>query len=580
MESSGDEACALKVARALSYVNFSSLEKWLGHPGFIKIFQGLKGEGTDLGWAVMLGAIECAAAGDRHLPKQVMYRILRENRVTVQHLQELFGDSSPVSQGGGGLRVGEMDAVPGEAAPEMNAALHGFGQGRMGMQELGDELYRLHTGQMKDTLYYHALLTAKTVRHPISAHMLWKALSLLPAGSLRDEAVASAMVRLEELQGEHLMVAMRSSASIQAQSADSTRAVPGPLVARPVYDETMTQQPRDSRERAARLLKTWNLPAMSDRSSRIVALTGYDGPRIGALLEPFILRSFSDGDGSPAERGPVLAVGPPEVDKPAILQCLASALGQRFMLIPCSDIHSVWAGELESELLRIIDTAFHQAEGSHGRPVMLVISDGPPQEGHRSGIGKGAATPHEVADALACLLSGPRRREASPRPESAQVIPVVALMGPAGAPCRFGDCLSVVRLEPPGAVEIERLLILNLAGRFWQFDIDNISFPALAEQALGLTAGDIGRVAQRAKLRALGRKARQLGANLASAPARMRAEMIKHYMITQEDISSVIMAEKLARGGQRLARDGRPSAAAAPFLQADILRWEQGGTED
>ena len=58
MDRSRDEACALKVARALSYINFASLEKWFGHPGFIKIFQGLKEEGTDLGWALLLGAIE------------------------------------------------------------------------------------------------------------------------------------------------------------------------------------------------------------------------------------------------------------------------------------------------------------------------------------------------------------------------------------------------------------------------------------------------------------------------------------------------------------------------------------------
>jgi hypothetical protein len=135
-------------------------------------------------------------------------------------------------------------------------------------------------------------------------------------------------------------------------------------------------------------------------------------------------------------------------------------------------------------------------------------------------------------------------------------------------------------MDLPGTAGLERLLILNLAGRFWRFDIDNISFSSLAGEALGLAAGDIGRVAQRAKLRALGRRARQLGASLSSAPARMRAEMIQTYMITQEDLSLVIGAEKQARGGPRLPREGRPAPAAAPFLQADILRWQQNGKED
>ena len=188
--------------------------------------------------------------------------------------------------------------------------------------------------------------------------------------------------------------------------------------------------------------------------------------------------------------------------------------------------------------------------------------------------------PHDVAGALACLLSGPRRREAASRHNGATVIPVVSMSGPPGAPCHFGEGLAVVRMDLPGTAGLERLLILNLAGRFWRFDIDNISFSSLAGEALGLAAGDIGRVAQRAKLRALGRRARQLGASLSSAPARMRAEMIQTYMITQEDLSLVIGAEKQARGGPRLPREGRPAPAAAPFLQADILRWQQNGKED
>ena len=580
MDTCGEEACALKVARALSYINFSSLEKWFGHPGFIKIFQGLKGEGTDLGWAVLLGAIQCAAAGDRHLPKQVIYRILRENRVTVQHLQDLFGDCSPVRPDCGGLSVGGMDIVPTDAAPEMNAALNGFGQGRMAMHELGDELYRLHTGEMRDTLYYHALLTARSVRHPISAHMLWKALTLLPAGALRDEAVASALSRLEELQGEHLGAAMRAIAPALAPSPGLTPAAPPAPIARPVPGHPSPPGPQDLRERSARLLRAKNIPAMSDRSSRLTALTGYDGPMLDGLLEPLLLRSFADGDGPPSERGPVLAVGPHEVDKPAILRCVAQMLGLRFTQVPCSELRAVWTGELESELLHILDRACHNGVGNSLRPVMLVFSDRAHPERNVRIMGNGATSPEDVASALACLFTGPRRQEATGKAGNVPVIPVVALSSHAGPSFRFEGDWTIIHLEPPKAAELERLLILNLVGRFWRCDIDNISFAALGEEAVGLAAGDIGRVAQRAKLRALGRRARQLGAGLISPPARLRAEMIQSYMITQEDIGSVIKTEKMAHGGARPVREGRPPPAGAPLLQADLLRWEPSKRED
>jgi hypothetical protein len=580
MDTIGDEACALKVARALSYINFSSLERWFGHPGFIKIFQGLKGEGTDLGWAILLGAIECAACGDRHLPKQVIYRILRENRVTVQHLQELFGDSSPVRPHAGGLMVGSIDLVPQEAAPEMNAALKSFGEGRLAMNELGDELYRLHTGEMRDTLYYHALLTARSVRHPISAHMLWKALRLLPAGALRDEAVASALTRLEELQGEHLSSAMRPDDPARPPLQSRPKAAPD-APSNLLGDGQSSPPPvGDFRERAARMLQAANIPPMRDRSSRMTALTGYDAGRIKELTEPFLLRTYSNGDDSPAERMLMLAVGPPEVDKPAILHGVARELGLRFMLALYSNFRSSWTGELESELLHLLDGARLPVLGGQCRPVMLVLSENGPREGAMPRLGRSAPSPQEVVRALGCLLSGPRRREAAGGAGSAPVILVATISGAMGIENSLRDESFVIRLEPPGAAELERLLILNVVGRYWVCDLDGISFPELGEEAVGLASGEISRVAQRAKLRALARRARQLGAGLVNAPERLRAEISRSYMITQEDLSSVIKAEKLARSRGYSFRNCSPAAAGSPRPQTDLLRWEQGARED
>jgi hypothetical protein len=51
-------------------------------------------------------------------------------------------------------------------------------------------------------------------------------------------------------------------------------------------------------------------------------------------------------------------------------------------------------------------------------------------------------------------------------------------------------------------------------------------------------------------------------------------------MITQEDISAVIRAEKLAHGRARPLRDGDPASATASRLQADLLRWEKSARED
>jgi hypothetical protein len=579
MDNCGDEARALKVARALSYINFSSLERWFGHPGFIKLFQGLKEQGTDLGWAVLLGAIECAAGGDRHLPKQVMIRILRENRVTVQHLQELFGDSSPVRPHAGGLRVGGMDMVPGEAAPEMNAALSSFGGGRMALNELGDELYRLHTSDMRDTLYFHALLTARSVRHPISAHMLEKALRLLPAGALRDEAVASALVRLEELQCEHLNAAVRNVECALTPLPAYPQAAPEATRSQPAPGPSSSLQAQDFRERAGRLLRARNLSALGDRSSRLTALTGYDEARVNGLLEPFLLCTYSEGDGSAAEQGLIIAIGPPEVDKPAILHGIAQILGLGFMLAHYTDLRSRWTGELESELLRMLDGARQRSVGGRGRPLMMVLSE----DGHHQcagpGLGDPPASPQDVAGVLAGLLSGPRRREAAGAAGSA-VIPVAAMSKGAGPQYPAREKATIIRLEPPGASELERLLILNVVGRFWQCDLDGISFPVLAEEAVGLAAGDIGRVAQRAKLRALARRARQLGAGLSSAPARLRAEISQSYMITREDLSSVIRAEIGSQGRARPPRDGDSAPASSSGLQADLLRWEKGARED
>jgi len=69
------------------------------------------------------------------------------------------------------------------------------------LNRAGDELYRLHTSDMKDTLYYHALLTARSDEAPITAHMLRESAAAASPGALRDEAVASALMRLGELTG-------------------------------------------------------------------------------------------------------------------------------------------------------------------------------------------------------------------------------------------------------------------------------------------------------------------------------------------------------------------------------------------
>jgi hypothetical protein len=211
---------------------------------------------------------------------------------------------------------------------------------------------------------------------------------------------------------------------------------------------------------------------------------------------------------------------------------------------------------------------------------MLVLTDDGNRPNEGPGIGGRAPSPQDVADALARLLSGPRRREVAGAAGSIPVIPVATMSGAAWPGHPAGENATVIRLELPGAAELERLLILNIVGRYWLCDLDGISFPVLAGEAAGLAAVDIGRVAQRAKLRALARRARQLGAGLVSAPGRLRAEISESYTITQEDLRSVIRAEKLAQGRARLSRDANPVAASSSGLQADLLRWERGARED
>jgi len=580
MDQIRDEACALKVARALSYINFASLEKWFGHPGFIKIFQGLKEEGTDLGWTILLGAIECAAAGDRHLPKEIIYRILRENRVTVQHLQDLFPDSAPVRPHPGGFRVGGMEGLPQEAIPEMDAAVKGFCDGQIAMEELGDELYRLHTGEMKDTLYYHALLAAKSVRHPISAHMLWKALRLLPPGSLRDESVTLALTRLEEFQGEHLSAAMRGEAPSQSSRSGQARSTKNAPQASFGPGHPAPLPAGDYRERAARFLQTAKILAYGNRASRMAALTGYDESRINGLMEPFLLRCYCGEGDSLADKGLMLAIGPPEVDKPAILQGVAQGLGLRFMQVGYFGLRCSWMGELESELLRLLDSARELGGRGRGRPAMLVLSEDGPAGGIARRDGSMTVSPQDVVGALSGLLSGPRRREALGEEGGASVIAVAAMSFVPGLEHSLRGQATIIRLEPPGAPELERLLVLNIVGRYWLCDLDGISFSRLGEEAVGLAPGDIARVAQRAKLRALDRRARQLGTAVATAPGRLRAEISRSYLITQEDLSSFIEAEKLARRRTAPSRSESSLAPGAPHRQTDINGWANDKRED
>lgn len=574
MELNGDEACALKVARALSYINFSSLERWFGHPGFIKIFQGLKEEGTDTGWALLLGAIERTTAGDRHLPKDVIYRILRENKLTVQHLHDLYPDGAPVRPRLGGFRVHPAEHPPEQALSAMEAAVTGFGSGRLALDELCDELYRLHTGEMRDTLYYHALLAAKSVRHPISAHMLGKALRLLPPGALPDEAVASALARLEQFQSEHLAAAMRGDGDRGPDMHG--RGPPDPMMpeASPAPGRQRTLPPVDHRERAERFLQGAGIREGRGTSSRLAALCGYDDGHLDELLEPFLLRCYC-GEGAVAcDGGLIMAIGPPEVDKPAILQGIAQDLGLKFMVSYYSDMSSTWMGELETELLRALERGRELSQRSRGRPVMVVFSDQWQCARPAQQAGRGGASPAEVIEALSGLLSGPRRREALGAGGKAPVIAVATASGPLGLDRALRGQVTVLRLELPGLADLERLLVRNVVGRYYLCDLDRISFSRLGEEALGLSSMDIAHVAQRAKLLALDRRARQLGTRLATAPERLRASISRSYLITQEDLSTVIAAQKQERCRSAQTPGEHPTAMVPLNHQTDLLGWE------
>ena len=569
MEAYRDEDCALKVARALSYIDFSRLEKWYGELGFIKIFQGLREDGTDLGWALLLGSIECALAGDRHLPGAVMDRILRDNHVSVQHLYELYPTLAPVRPHPKGFRVHGMEALPTEALPMLGAAVGAFGRGAIEMDYLRDEMYRLHTPAMHDSLYYHALLSAKTIEDPISAHILWKAVRLLDGAGLPDGAASAALDRLEVFQREHVRAAIRrdprkQSASLEVFSAPQAPAHPAP--AGPDMDECY-------RDRASRYLKERGIPKPRDRRARFANLAGYSNGHLDQLLEPFILRSYCSEDESTSGCDLMLAVGPASVDIPGMVGCIARGLGFPLMTACYGDFSSGWAGELETELLRILLRARSLGEGGRGLPSMLLFSEGP--AGRRAE--KGAVTPEEVVQALGGLLTGPRRREVLGAGGRSPVITVASVRTTWSLDPQLRENLPQVRFELPDGNELERLLVQNVVGRFLPCDLDRISFSALAGQAAGFAPAQVETVARRAKLAALDRRSRELGTRPQTASERMRGRIRSTYRITQEDLARAIAEERRAGGNGELTRPIAGPPAAAPARQTDLSGWGGGG---
>jgi len=565
MEAYRDEDCALKVARALSYIDFSRLEKWYGELGFIKIFQGLREDGTDLGWALLLGSIECALAGDRHLPGAVMDRILRDNHVSVQHLYELYPTLAPVRPHPKGFRVHGMEMLPQEALAPLGAAIGDYGRGALAMDAMRDEMYRLHTPAMRDTLYYHALLSAKTVDDPISAHMVWKAVRLLNGAGLPDGAAAAALDRLEVFQREHLGEAIRKDprkqmAALELFSAPSAPAGPAPAESGPAASY---------RERACRYLKERGIPEHRDRPARFAELSGYADGHLDQLLQPFILRSYCSGD-EPASGGDLmLAVGPPAVDIPAMLGCIARGLGFPFMSASYRDFGSAWAGELETELLRPLMRARQLGEGGRGLPAMMVFSDGPGD--HRAD--KRAATPEEVVSSLGALLTGPRRKEVMGTGGRSPVITVAAVRTAWSLDPQLRETLPQVRFELPDEHELERLIVQNVVGRFLPCDPDRISFSTLAGQAAGFAPAQVESVARRAKLAALDRRSRELGTRLRTASERLRGRVRSTYIITQEDLSRAIAEEKRSGGNGAWPRSTAGPVPAAPARQTDLSDW-------
>lgn len=569
MEVRLDEGCALKVARALSYIDFSRLEKWYGELGFIKIFQGLRGEGTDLGWALLLGSIECALAGDRHLPSAIIDRILRDNRVSVQHLCELYPGQAPVRPRPGGFRVHGMEALPPEALPPLGEALDGYGRGSLEMGAMLDEMYRLHTPGMRDSLYYHAVLSAKAIQDPISAHVLWKAVRLLDGTGLPEGSLSSALERLERLQRQHLGAAMMREPAVQ--TAPLERFIPGG----PPETAPATGPAGSYRDRAGRFLRERGIPEHPGRLGRFLELSGYARNRMDQLLEPFVLRSYCSDEESAPGTDLLVAVGPPGVDVPAMLESIARGFGFPFLSARFGDFPTGWAGELESGLLRPLLRARQMGENGKGLPALLAFSEG---NGER-GAGPRATTAEEVVSALAALLTGPRRREVLGAGARSPVMTVAAVHSASAVEPALRERLPLLRFEPPGEAELERLLIMNVVGRYLPCELDRINFPDLARQASGLRPPQMGKVAGRAKLAALDRRSRELGTRLHTASQRLRGRIRSTYMITQEDLSRAIVEEKRTGPGAAESRDRfqpRPRRGPPP-QQTDLLVWGPGG---
>ncbi len=566
MEVQPDEERALKVARALSYIDFPRLEKWYGELGFIKIFEGLREPGTDLGWAILLGSIECALAGDRHLPGAILDRILRDNHVSVQHLYELFPGAAPVRPHPKGFRVHGLEELPPEALPPLGEAVSGFGSGACSMDAMCGEMYRLHTPAMRDTLYYHAVLSAKTVGDPISAHMLGKAVRLLAGAGLPGTTAQAALDRLEAFQRQHLGAAMRRDPRRQSAALESF-AASGLQAQTPLGTAGETGS---YRERAARFLQERGIPEHRGRLARFAELSGYTEGHLDQFLQPFILRSYCSDDEAAPGCDLMLAVGPPAVDLPVMLRCIARGLGFPFMTAKFGDFSSGWAGELETELLRTLQQARELAERGHGLPAMLVFSEG--QGGRQNG--KRDATPEEVVSALGCLLTGPRRKEVLGPGGRTPVITVAAVRTPWSQDPQLRESLPLLRFELPDRQELERLLVRHVVGRFLPCDLDRISFPALAWQAAGLASAQVESAVRRAKLAALDRRSRELGTRLHTASERMRNRIRSSYVITQEDLARAIAEERKALGGAGAAPAAGP-AQGAPARQTDLTGWAQ-----
>ena len=577
MEVQRDEACALKVARALSYIDFSRLEKWYGELGFIKIFQGLKEEGSDLGWAVLLGAIECALSGDRRQPQAVIGRILRDNRVTVRHLYDLYPDAAPVRPHPGGFRVHGIESMPEEALPGLGAAIKGFGDGALAVEGLRDEMYRLHSPQMRDSLYFHAVLAAKTVEHPISSHMLWKAVRLLSAGDLPDEITADAIARLEGIQREHLTASMRLDQRKQSAVLERfSPAVAGGSAAHPAGPAAVRPPPGSYRERAAAFLASRKIPENRRRLSRFAELSGYEDVHIEELLQPFLLRCYSSDDAPAREPDLMVAVGPPEVNMHSMLEGIARGFGLPSMRSAYADYSSGWAGELENDLLRTVARARQLGGKARGLPAVLVFDDRSADGGDRRAIG-GGATAEEVVRALGGLLAGPRRSEALGEGARAPVITVATAHSPSVVEPLLRDRVTVIHFELPTAPELERLLVRMVVGRYFPCDLEGISFTALAQEAVGLDPGELDNAAKRAKICALDRRARELGTKLFTASERVRMRIRDSYLITHEDLAFAIAAGKRAKGGVACTRPPDPAATPGrPASQTDLSRWSPG----